>query len=592
MLLSRAYALLYQNEEVLRMLFDSASNLEEEIPLVTIRILIRVMHSQQSNGSWDNTCEVTSYATLALLSLARLPWTQQIDLGEITVGVARAKSFLLSNRSKWSKGHHLWIEKVTFASDVLSEAYCLAAAFAPIPSPAQPLNPESSYSFALPDKRMRVMMRKTGELISHTPLFINTEAYIFRAAELQACYALSTQLNKPLDVFPRTAKGDDKYLCIIPLAFTACAAVQGYPVSMSVLYDMMRLSVLNFLADEYMEGVIEKEFVGSLDAVRDLIHELFTNVRNKHVESESNRKGNRTHNPGYFGAQLNGRKSLPAQEHNLQKQPSLLNVKYVLRRFITYVTQHPSVASAPGSYQTRLALDLETFLLAHVTHAEDNHQFGRQRAHVNGNSINDLQGPNGNGLLGTDITTTDRSPTAQYLEPRRSFYNWVRSTSADHTSCPFSFVFFNCLVQAPSKPGSADIYGSARSAYLAEDLCRHLASLCRMYNDCGSVRRDADEHNLNSINFPEFHLPSSPSSSPSSTKEGGASEGDREQGAKSELLWIAEYERRGLKTALELLEEELGSRGKHSVDALKLFVNVTDLYGQIYVLKDVGTRTK
>ncbi|KAI1370232.1 hypothetical protein F4677DRAFT_465656 [Hypoxylon crocopeplum] len=579
MLLSRPFALLYQDEEVLRKLFDRALNLNEEIPLVTVHLLIRVIHSQRSNGSWDGSCEVTSYATLALLSLARLPWTRQIDLGEITASVARAKSFLLSNRSDWSKGHHIWVEKVTYASDVLSEAYCLAAVFAPIPSAAQPVESESSQFLALPDKRIRAMMRKTGELISHTPLFLNMEAYILRAAEMQACYALSTLQKMPLHAFPRTAKGEDKYLCIIPLAFTACAAAQGYPVSVSVLFDIMVLSVLNFLADEYMEGVVEKEFAGSLDAVRDLIRQLFINVESASTKSESNGNINRIGKDisGNFGAQINGQKSLPAVELDLDnqwKQPSLQNVEDVLRRFVMYVIHHPSVASAPRGYPTRLALDLETFLLAHVTHAEDNHRFGRQQAHLDGNRTKGTQEPNGNGIFSTDEANTHEKLTAH--------------TSADHTSCPFSFVFFNCLVQASSKPGSADIYGSARRAYLAEDLCHHLASLCRMYNDCGSVRRDADEHNLNSISFPEFHT----SSSPSSNMEEGTRKGTGEQEAKSELLWIAEYERHGLKTALELLEEELGSRGKHSVDALKPFINVTDLYGQIYVLKDIGTRTK
>ncbi|KAK8855281.1 BcDTC1 diterpene cyclase [Apiospora arundinis] len=97
-----------------------------------------------------------------------------------------------------------------------------------------------------------------------------------------------------------------------------------------------------------------------------------------------------------------------------------------------------------------------------------------------------------------------------------------------------------------------------------------------MYNDHGSLVRDAEECNLNSINFAE---------SSSFASYGGGEEvvieekgakaaelvvEEEEEGrklkpsssssssAKSELLWIAEYERRGLDTAMSLLASELG----------------------------------
>lgn len=42
--------------------------------------------------------------------------------------------------------------------------------------------------------------------------------------------------------------------------------------------------------------------------------------------------------------------------------------------------------------------------------------------------------------------------------------------------------------------------------------------------------------------------------------------------------------------AMGLLEDEL-AQGK-MVGALRLFIDVTDLYGQVYLLKDIGTRTR
>jgi hypothetical protein len=62
--------------------------------------------------------------------------------------------------------------------------------------------------------------------------------------------------------------------------------------------------------------------------------------------------------------------------------------------------------------------------------------------------------------------------------------------------------------------------------------------------------------------------------------------------AKAELLWIVGYERCGLETALARLEDELGSRDKSTINSIKMFINLTNLYGEIYMLKDIGTHTK
>ncbi|KAF7909636.1 uncharacterized protein EAF01_003354 [Botrytis porri] len=43
----------------------------------------------------------------------------------------------------------------------------------------------------------------------------------------------------------------------------------------------------------------------------------------------------------------------------------------------------------------------------------------------------------------------------------------------------------------------------ALTKYLATELGRHLAVMCRMYNDYDSLARDKAEKNLNSVNFPE-----------------------------------------------------------------------------------------
>ena len=56
-----------------------------------------------------------------------------------------------------------------------------------------------------------------------------------------------------------------------------------------------------------------------------------------------------------------------------------------------------------------------------------------------------------------------------------------------------------------SVQGGGDCFVGAIQKYLAQVLVRHLAAMCRMYNDYGSIARDRAEQNDNSVNFPEFH---------------------------------------------------------------------------------------
>lgn len=262
MYLARAFGLLVQHHEVAQGVFDLIPTLREDVPLASLWVMMRVLQAQQADGSWVGDCEITSYAILALSSLEKLPWVQHLDTGRVIAAMALGKSFLHSNRSEWTKGCHLWIEKVTYSSPVLSEAYCLAAASVPLPSAIEAQAGGNSRRAAVSaDAKLLLGMRKAGGLIARTQLFSKTDPWALRVAEMQACFAMQALQRQPVDVFPRTAKGKDKYMFIIPLALIANALEPrgaSSVVSFSVLYEMMVLSILNFHADEYMEAVVER----------------------------------------------------------------------------------------------------------------------------------------------------------------------------------------------------------------------------------------------------------------------------------------------------------------------------------------------
>jgi aphidicolan-16beta-ol synthase/syn-copalyl-diphosphate synthase len=223
-----------------------------------------------------------------------------------------------------------------------------------------------------------------------------------------------------------------------------------------------------------------------------------------------------------------------------------------LKEFTLFVLNHPEIQNAAIYDQRRLKQELQTFLLGHVKQAEDSQRFSSR----------------------SKPTTNEEQLT--FANSPSSFLKWVRTTAAEHTSCPYSFSFLTCLATSCSATNGFD---TAETRYIAQDLCSHLAAMCRLYNDYGSIVRDEQEGNLNSRNFPEFEVGVSPA-------------GGDADGRKKSLWKVAEYERRCLDQSFQNLKEHLLSgKNERLIVLLQMFVNVTDTYGQIYVVRDIGVKT-
>ena len=353
---------------------------------------------------------------------------------------------------------------------------------------------------------------------------------------------------------------EDKCLEYIPFTWLGCNAL-GKPVHPTVLWEMMLVSMLNYQVDEYMEAVVGLHFEHNLQPIKRPIDRL---CLPSSVSAAANGSPNRQRSKSIDGERnkADGKGTEPQAQANV----TLDNVERVLHRFIAYVLRHPKVLQSPASAQNHLRRELRTFLLAHVAQIQDNTRLSRQ-----------------------DFDPAKKALT--FTSPQTSCFAWVRSTSADDTSCPYAFAFFACLI-AP-EPGKA-CFASLRQRYLAEDACRHLATLCRQYNDYGSVARDLAEKNLNSVNFPDFDdgvgevVDSGGGSDAVDATEDSAEITDGDQ-RKRELMWLAQYERECLEVALGKLRGQVLDT---VMDAVDLFVRVTDLYGQIYVERDIASRMK
>lgn len=109
--------------------------LQEKVMPTLFQCLVRTLQSQRTNGSWGSKGprEETAYAILTLVSLLVLPLAQYFR-PNILSAIDRGRSFLKKQTTR--RPEYLWIEKVTYGSTNLSEAYMIAALYVSTDEPS------------------------------------------------------------------------------------------------------------------------------------------------------------------------------------------------------------------------------------------------------------------------------------------------------------------------------------------------------------------------------------------------------------------------------------------------------------------------
>jgi hypothetical protein len=428
-----------------------------------------------------------------------------------------------------------WTSKTAYRVTFVAEAYVLAASkVSPTPDAAAVVG--SSLGLGISTAQMDGYM----QLIRQTRLFSELPEWRVRASLLESALFVPLLRAQRLEVYARdsTLVGKDTYIDIIPFTWVGCNNRSCTFASTSFLYDMMILSLLGYQTDEFIEAVAAPAFAGNTAGLHELIDKIIAGAADSHTPANG----------------VNGKSPLPEPRE----------VSGPLSRFAAHVLGHGAVRAASPLDRENLWRELQAFLHAHATQVEDNAEFGRQ----------------------TQQTDQLYSYTSS-ASSASSFFQWVRTTAADHVACAYSFSFACCLVSASLGAG-AELFPTVTEKYLAAAAARHLATMCRMYNDFGSVARDTAEHNVNSVHFPEFAECSS----------GGT---DAVVVEKQALAALAKYEHSCLDQALGRLEQEaLVSRpgnaardfGRRKMDIVRFYCDVTDFYDQLYVLGDLSSSIK
>ena len=567
--------------------------LREGITLALIQSMTRVLLRQNENGSWGGI-EETCYATLALVELSNAPFSSLFSQ-QVSHAITRAQEFLVSAPEN-TEPEKIWIEKVKYGSAILSRAFYLSATaskpFQDLVSSTE-LNIFSSQSQAT--DRFLSFMQKLPAL-NALPRWLAVASWLEGQQFFPELETVRT------GVFNREGFTEDKYFDWIPFIWCAVNNLNEKFLPSDSLYDMMAISVLNYQADEFMEHQIATRLGNRLDDVRAMILSIFGNT--KHLDStngctmivnDSNaisgvieaNKGSEEYqySKGSKGALNAGETS------TTDLSVEALSVAYAsLNRFRDFVSSRPCVQKASESDRNLLFITMKKFLLAHVTQAEDN-QRGLGLTKI-------TNGPANHAFEATETVTS----WSKSIGHGSDFKTWVRTTAAEHTSCCYSFAFMACSGHAVTTqaPG-VSFFPSMYAKYIADDLCRHLAAMCRMYNDFGSVHRDMLERNLNSVNFDELRCISWDRQTCYVCERTGGRmvNGDYAKNginnkvmsgcseAKARLMRLAQYERSQLNVALDELRKVCSTQ---VMDIVDVFVEVTDVFGQVYEVRDIASR--
>ncbi|KAK8103055.1 hypothetical protein PG984_016201 [Apiospora sp. TS-2023a] len=497
-------------------------NLQSRLLIVVFQACLRAMLSQGHDGSWSASAEQSAYGVLLLCEARRFSMFKTL-VSTLDLAVTRGVTYLQSVAA--SKLPQPSSDSATSQSLFSRDIYVLAALHtAALPTSAGVVDGHF-------DTARATKGRKHVKLLQMTPLFSELPDWQVQASMIESSLFQPLLHARRLDIFPRKDMEDDaKYFDLIPLTWTSCNNHQRTFASTSLLYEMMVISFLNYQADEFLESCAGRVPTNTL---RQLIDDAFL--------------------PGSEGIALQGGQQYP-------------DIVEPLGRFVSYVSTHPCVQAASAWDRASVLRELRIFLHAHVTQLMDNVRFQQQKAQR------------------TVVTSTDGGDGGKVMagcDPsQQPFFRWVRTTSANHTSCPYSFSFVGCLMSS-GLLGGKECFPTVQEKYLGAAACLHLATMCRMYNDYGSTGRDAAEGNLNSIDFPEYD-----------STPGGA------EGKKRALFDVADYERTCLDHAFRKLRAvsrdtgdiHLNQMQGRQMDIWQMFCDVTDLYGQIYAVRDIGSR--
>ena len=522
----------------------SSGPLHERMAIISVQVLVRILLFRQKHGSLISQDSIadTCYLISALEQMATFPHLGSLK-NEILDAISKEHKALVLEANKVPSSDNNNISTETYPRRLLKTSSVAVKRNFDVMS--------DSEGTLLPDlEQLAQKVLRFADFFSSLDHLKQSPYNLVKASVLEALIYRPRLQAMRYDVFPATnAKEKDKYLDYIPIMWVFPSTCQGLLSAPEYLFDMMVLSMYVFLVDEYMESNVAQftsEEFAALKADLEAMHHGGGAPPNSEPEIPNLSPNSESENH--------------KDRCDIASDTRLQAAITIFRNFSIYIQNWPRVRSASRNDRLNLSVETQTYLLSHLTQLEDNTRLSRQDTPSSSESI----------------------PHIRFFSPRTPYQTWVNTIGAGHISGPWAFSFFNCVTSGSIRRG-ADAFSTVKQKLMAHSMNAHLGAFCRMYNDYGSIARDHQESNLNSVNFPEFF--------DGKHDDAGAGLGK----AKETLLEAAVWEREQAKTEMEALCETLekeGAEGKAISRNLRVYMGACEQFSDMYLTKDVTNSVK
>lgn len=383
--------------------------LRDRLPITLIQILNRTLMSQSiaGFGASNQLLEATAYAVLTLKTLASLPWLTRLSK-EVFCRIDQGRQLLWRCGSNWSTTQYLWVEKVTYGSPILSEAYYLAAMFRTKQTRTWNRKVESLVPIVKKEET------KITHLFCKLQCFQSESTWKISASILEALVFLPQLKCSSVKLLGGEQSAKNEYLSFIPCTWVAINNVQRLFLNTDLLWDMMVLTLRNFRVDEYMETTIAMLSESDLDEAKTVIQTL--------CDDWMAQRQIRTNDAGidpFDRSALSPSILVPSQDTRTSPptdSPSLSKIRATLVPYVDAILGHPQMACLSQQDHCALSKSLIVFLNSHIDQSLVN-AFASRKPHA--------------------------------LPP---FIHWLHNIAAPSVSASFSFTFLTCLLGGLSNP--------------------------------------------------------------------------------------------------------------------------------------------
>ena len=441
-----------------------------------------------------------------------------------------------------------------FGSSMIATAHVLAAlrkrvALCPVPSPR---NQEES-------RKKNAKLSKFTQFFAGADFMKGESLVSIKASILEGSFYTSMLRDMRAYIFPHTlAPEKNGYLDYIPLMFTFQSTYFERCLPPQWLFDITLWIMLIFLVDEYMEANVVgfspremEEFKAELEKIHPSPDPRLSIVKVRQLPSIDPIE------PARDVSRLDSAIS-----------PSIQKALSIFFTWATWVMQWDRFANATSTDMNDLRSEIKNYLLFHVHQIEDNIRFAEQQERL----------------------PTERcsgSSMEKFMSPRTGYPRWQHTVGGGHASAPISLAFASCCMGSWVRKGK-NAWSSVFQRMLAYETNIHVAAYLRMYNDYASVPRDADECNLNSVNFPEFW---------DELKDVMAE--DRDQAlsrTKASLLELAHHEKAMADLIAAKFFASLDAEGTKEADlvaaCMRVYFRAGEIFSDLYLTRDITNWVK